>query len=43
VRLPRLFGLSSAARIPVLFANEALGRLWRGTNLIFHFQKSFLA
>lgn len=43
LRIPRIFGLSSAARIPVLFANETLGRLWRGTNLIFHFQKPFLA
>jgi len=43
VRLPRVAGLSSAARIPVLFANETLGRLWRGSNLIFHFTKPFLA
>jgi SAM-dependent methyltransferase len=43
VRIPRIAGLSSAARIPVLYANEVLGRLWRGTNLIFHFQKPFLA
>jgi len=42
-RLPRIAGLSSAARIPALFANEALGRLWRGSNLIFHFKKPFLA
>jgi predicted SAM-dependent methyltransferase len=39
LRVPRILGLSSAARIPFLFANEALGRLWRGSNLIFHFKK----
>lgn len=43
IRLPRVDGVSSAARIPVLFANEALGRLWRGSNLIFHFTKPLLA
>jgi SAM-dependent methyltransferase len=43
VRLPRVAGVSSAARIPFLFANEALGRLWRGTNLIFHFKKPLRA
>jgi SAM-dependent methyltransferase len=39
LRVPRIAGVSSAARIPFLFANEALGRLWRGSNLIFHFKK----
>lgn len=39
LRIPRISGVSSAARLPFLFANEALGRLWRGSNLIFHFRK----
>jgi SAM-dependent methyltransferase len=39
MRLPRLPGLSSAARVPVLPVNETLGRLWRGTNLILHGRK----
>jgi SAM-dependent methyltransferase len=39
LRIPRVPGVSSAARIPALFANETLGRLWRGSNLIFHFKK----
>jgi SAM-dependent methyltransferase len=43
LRVPRVGGVSSAARIPFLFANEALGRLWRGSNLIFHFTKPLVA
>lgn len=39
LRIPRVLGLSSAARVPFLFANEALGRLWRGSNMIVHFKK----
>lgn len=39
LRLPRIRGLSIAARIPVLPLNEPLGRLWRGSNLILHFTK----
>jgi SAM-dependent methyltransferase len=39
LKIPRLAGVSSAARIPFLFANESLGRLWGGSNLIFHFTK----
>ena len=39
LKIPRIPGLSSAARLPVLPLNETLGRLWRGTNLILHFRK----
>ncbi|MDB4970569.1 MAG: Methylase involved in ubiquinone/menaquinone biosynthesis [Myxococcales bacterium] len=43
LRIPRIAGMSSAARIPFLFANETLGRLWGGSNLIFHFRKPLLS
>ena len=38
-RFPRPRGLSVAARIPVLPFNWLLGPLWRGGNLIVHFEK----